>query len=30
LPNTDRFSDQLLRLPLFYELPELSHLMTEK
>lgn len=25
LPNSDRFSDRLIRLPLFYELPEMSN-----
>lgn len=29
LPNSDRFSDCLLRLPLFFELPEYSHLILD-
>lgn len=29
LPNSDRFSDCLLRLPLFFELPEYSHLISD-
>ncbi len=29
LPNSDRYSDCLLRLPLFYELPEISSLLDD-